>query len=54
MVQRGTVRLDHIGTNEKVAVMLTNPIGKVKFLTFREKFEIVERPYSEGPASVGL
>ena len=54
MVQRGVVRFDHIGTDEQVVDILTKPLGKVKFLTFREKFEIVERPYSEGPASVGL
>ena len=50
MVQRGVVRLDHIGTDEQVANILTKPLGKVKFLTFCEKFGIMERPYSEGPA----
>ena len=49
MVQRGTVRLDHIGTDEQVADILTMPLGKVKFLTFRENLGIVERTYSEGP-----
>ena len=49
MVQRGAVRLDHIGTDEQVANILTKPLGKVKFLTFRENLGIVERPYSEGP-----
>ena len=48
MVQRGTVRLDHIGTDEQVVDILTKPVGKVKFLTFHEKFGIMERPYSEG------
>ena len=42
MVQRGTVRLDHIGTDEQVADILTKPLGKVKFLTFRENLGIVE------------
>ena len=50
IVQRGAIRLDHIGTDEQVVDILTKPLGKVKFLTFREKFGIVERPYSEGPA----
>ena len=50
MVQRGAVRLDHIGTDEQVMDILTKPLGKVKVLTFREKRGIVERPYSEGPA----
>ena len=49
MVQRGAVRLDHIGTDEQVANILTKPLGKVKFLTFRERLGIMERPYSEGP-----
>ena len=47
MVQRGAVRLDHIGTDEQVADILTKPLGKVKFLTFRENIGIVERPYFE-------
>ena len=50
MVQRGAVRLDHIGTNEQVADILTKPPGKVKFLSFCENFGILERPYFEGPA----
>ena len=47
MVRRGTVRLEHIGTNEQVADSLTNPLGKVKFLTFRENLGIIEQPYAE-------
>ena len=49
MVQRGAVRLDHIGTDEQVADIFTMPLGKVMFITFRENLEIMERPYSEGP-----
>ena len=49
MVQRGAIRLDHIGTDEKVADILTKPWGKVKFLTFCENLGIMERPYSKGP-----
>ena len=49
MVQRGAVRLDHIGTNEQVADILTMSLGKVMFLTFCENLGIMERPYSEGP-----
>ena len=48
MVERGAVRLDHIGTNEQVTDILRKPLGKVKFLTFRENLGIVEEPYSEG------
>ena len=49
MVQRDTVRLQHIG-DEQVADILTKPLGKVKFLTFCEKLGIVDIPYREGPA----
>ena len=49
MVQRGAVRLDHIGIDEQVAYILTKPLGKVKFLTFCESLGIVERPYDVGP-----
>ena len=45
MVQRGVVRLHHIGTDQQVADILTKPLGKVKFLTFCEKLGIVGRPY---------
>ena len=50
MVQRGAIRLDHIGTDEQVADILTKSLGKVKFLTLHEKLGIVERPYFEGLA----
>ena len=49
MVQQGAIRLDHIGTDEQVADILTKPLGKVKFLTFRERLGIVEQPYDVGP-----
>ena len=49
MVQRGAVRLDHIVTNEKVVDIITEPLGKVMFLTFHENLGIVEQAYSEGP-----
>ena len=42
MVQRGAVRLDHIGTDEQVKDILTKPLGKVKFLRFSESLGIVE------------
>ena len=51
MVQRGVVRLNHIGTDEHVADILTMPLGKVMFLTFRENLGIMKRPYGVG--SVG-
>jgi len=48
MVQRGAIRLHHIGTDEQVADILTKPLGKVKFLTFREQLGVVQRPSNEG------
>eukprot|EP00253_Pinus_taeda_P028507 PITA_28507 len=50
MVQWGAIRLQHIRTNEQVADILTKPLGKVKFLTFRERLGVVERPCYEVPA----
>ena len=49
MVQRGAIRLDHIGTDEQVMDILTKTLGKFKFLTFHESLGIVERPYDVGP-----
>ena len=49
MVQRGAVRLDHIGTDEQVAYILIKPLVKFKFLTFYENLGIMEQLYSEGP-----
>eukprot|EP00253_Pinus_taeda_P014945 PITA_14945 len=48
MVQRGIIRQHHIGTDEQVADILTKPLGKVKFLTFRERLGVVEKPSYEG------
>ena len=42
MVQRGAIRLDHIGIDELVTDILTKPLGKVKLLTFHENLGIVE------------
>ena len=44
MVQRGAVRLDHIGIDEHVAYILMKPLGKVKFLTFHEKLGMWKDP----------
>eukprot|EP00253_Pinus_taeda_P022007 PITA_22007 len=49
MVQRGAIRIHHIGTDEQVADILTKPLGKVKFLTFGEQLGVMERASSEGP-----
>eukprot|EP00253_Pinus_taeda_P023524 PITA_23524 len=48
MVQWRAIRLQHINTDEQVADILTKPLGKVKFLTFREQLGVVQRPSDEG------
>eukprot|EP00253_Pinus_taeda_P027225 PITA_27225 len=49
MVQRGAIRLQHIDTDEQVADILTKPLGKVKFFTFRERLGVIQKPSNEGP-----
>jgi hypothetical protein len=41
MVQRGTIKLQYVGTNEEFAYVLTNPMPRVKFEHFRDKIGIV-------------
>ena len=48
MVQRGAIRIDHIGIDEQVLDILMKPFGKFKFLTFRENIGIMEEHYAEG------
>eukprot|EP00253_Pinus_taeda_P007219 PITA_07219 len=49
MVQRGAIRLQHIGIDEQFTDILTKPLRKVKFLTCRERLGVVQRPSDEGP-----
>eukprot|EP00253_Pinus_taeda_P016993 PITA_16993 len=49
MVQWGAIRLQHISIDEQVAKILTKPLGKAKFLAFRERLGVMERPSHEGP-----
>ena len=49
MVQRGAIRIHHIGTDEQAADILTKPLGKVKFLAFQERLGVMERTSYEGP-----
>jgi len=49
MVQQGAINLQHIRTNEQVVDILTKPLGKVKFLNFRERYGVMEGPSDEGP-----
>jgi hypothetical protein len=41
MVQRGSLKLQYISTDEQVADVLTKPLSRVKFEHFRDKLGIV-------------
>jgi hypothetical protein len=43
MVQRGTVNLQYVGTNEQVVDVLTKPLSRVKFEYFRDKLGVVQK-----------
>jgi hypothetical protein len=40
LVQKGVVKLQYVGTDEKVANMLTKPLSHVKFEYFRDKLGV--------------
>ena len=44
MVQRGVIRLHHIGIDEQVTDIHTKPLRKVKFLTFCERLGVMDNP----------
>jgi hypothetical protein len=41
MVQRGAIKLQYVGTNDKVVDVLTNPLYHVKFEYFQDKIGVV-------------
>jgi hypothetical protein len=43
MVQKGVVNLQYVGTNEKVADVLTKPLSHMKFEYFRDKLVVVRK-----------
>jgi hypothetical protein len=43
MVQRGDVKLQYVGIDEKVADVLTKPLSHVKFEYFQDKLGIVRK-----------
>jgi hypothetical protein len=43
MVQRGTLNLQYVSTDEHVADVLTKPLSHVKFEHFRDKLGIVRK-----------
>ena len=42
LVQRGTLKLQYIRTNEQIADILTKPLITTKFVYFRDKLGMVE------------
>lgn len=41
-VERGEVDIEHVGTNEQLADILTKALGRVKFTELREKLGVVQ------------
>jgi len=41
MVQKRAVKLQYVGTDEKVADVLTKPLSRVKFEYFQDKLGVV-------------
>jgi hypothetical protein len=39
-VEEGRVEVEHIGTNNQLADILTKPLGRVKFLELRERIGV--------------
>jgi hypothetical protein len=40
-IEKGMVDVDHVGTDEQVADILTKPLGRIKFVEFRLKLGVV-------------
>ena len=40
MVQKGAIKLQYVSTNEKVVVVLTRPLSRVKFEYFHDKLGV--------------
>ena len=43
MVQRGTLKLQYISTDEQVVDVMTKPLSHVNFEHFRDKLDIVRK-----------
>ena len=43
MLQRGSIKLQYVSTDEHVADVLTKPLSRVKFEHFRDKLGIVQK-----------
>jgi hypothetical protein len=40
-IQKGVVDVDHVGTDNQLADILTKPLGKIKFVELRSKLGVV-------------
>jgi hypothetical protein len=52
MMQRGALKLQYVGSDEKVAYVLTNPLSGVKFEYFQDKLGIVRKDLPRKGSSV--
>ena len=41
MVQKGVIKLQYVGTDEKVGYILTKPLSRMKFKYFHDKLGVV-------------
>ena len=44
-VQKGTVKLQYLSTDEQVADILTKSLGKSKFVYFKDKMGVVQNTF---------
>ena len=45
MVQKGSIKLQYVSTDEQVADALTKPLSRVKFEYFRDKLGVVRKDF---------
>ena len=45
MVQNGAIKLEYVGTDEKVADILINPLSRMKFEYFRDNLSVVRKDF---------
>ena len=43
MIQKGSIKLQYVSTDEQVADVLTKPLSRIKFEYFRDKLGVVQK-----------
>ena len=43
MIQKGSIKLQYVSTDEQVADVLTKPLSRIKFEYFRDKLGVVRK-----------